>query len=378
MKRMVDYMPTAKKDLFLESHMHLWEYCLFELFTPITDCINLEDIATRLNANPVEGGWLVGKGMVQDNLEEKVIPDRNMLDSVFGKKPVVLVRVCLHVLSMNTAAMERLGCMSENGIFQEADVFLILDKLSEMTGLSAKEISSRGIEQLKSLGITRVINMSMTSEIMKRLPEGYFFTTEHELLDRGAMGLKLFADGSMGARTAAMTEPYADDPGNYGLLNYSDSELLELVELAHRAGKPCAIHAIGDRAVAQVLNVLKKTRHPLDRLEHVNYCTEALLDEIAKLEIPICIQPIFGMDNHAVLCQRFGENRIKNVYPWLQMKERGIYLMAGSDAPVAPPDPRMAAMAAYNSANPNQKLEIDFVIDLYARKNWDFYSWTPA
>lgn len=366
------------KQPIMDAHMHFWEWSLFQLFPEVTFCRNLEEVGEKMKAHTLECGWLVGRGIYEDLIAEKVMPDEAVLNELFGYRPAIVVRICLHVLSMNRAAMDRLGCYAPMGMFYENDVLAILSKVAETMGIPAHEVTDRGRRILSDKGISRVIDMGMTGTNLERVGEAYFYTIEPELLDReGALGLKIFADGTLGSRTAALSRPYGDQPRNYGRLNHSDADLAAMIELAHNRNKPVAIHAVGDRAVSQVLKVLKLDRHRLDRLEHVNYCPEELLDEIADMVLPICIQPVFALDDYNALRRRLGGHRIGQVYPWQQMRERGIYLMAGSDAPVTPVDWDAGIKACAVSANPNQCLGSDYIMDLYTKRNWEFYNWQP-
>jgi len=211
-------------------------------------------------------------------------------------------------------------------------------------------VLEKGVRRLSEFGITKFVDMHVTKENVSLLAGFPFYTSDPELLS-DALGLKVFLDGSLGARTAALTKEYSDDPRNYGKLNHTDEELFSLVELAHKKDKPVALHAIGDRAIDQALSVLKKSRHPLDRIEDQ-------IEELAKLEIAACIQPIFSKELPWAT-ERVG-NRIETSYAWGLMKDYGVKLLVGSDAPVDDVSPFEAK---------------DFVLKLYSSDNFDFYGW---
>lgn len=365
---------TTQTGGFLDAHIHLWEFSLFNMFVNLAEAANQDQLAVALKAKPVEG-WRVGVRFNQESLAEKVIPDRTWLDQVFGREPALIVRTCLHVAAMNTAAMERLGFHSPTGIFLEVNVFAILKELVKQLHLEPTEIVRQGLAELAGLGVTRVIDMGMDGEKRQFFDHIDFYTTEIGLLPE-ALGFKLFLDGGLGARTAALTEGYTDDPGNYGLLNHEDDQLIKLVAWVHRRGKPVAVHAIGDRAVDQFLRVIKKNRHPLDRLEHVQYARPEQLDELARLEMPVCIQPVFSREI-AWAGSRLGFKRMATAYAWGLMRQKGIRLLAGSDAPVDLASPGEAARAADALAG-NQHLDYMAVLDLYAQANWDFYGWPKS
>ncbi|WP_258359967.1 amidohydrolase family protein [Moorella sulfitireducens] len=361
---------------YLDAHIHVWEFAIFNGFTSLEKCLNLEELVETLKSHLVEG-WAVGVRFNQERLVEKIIPGRAFLDHAFGSTPVVIVRTCLHLAAANAAAMERLGLFAEDGLFYEDKVFKLLNTLITSLNLEPGEVLSRGLKELKQLGIVKAIDMGMDRHkrpFFEGLDQGVevdFYTVDFDLLDE-ALGFKFFLDGGLGARTAALTKEYADAPGNYGILNYTDEDFLSLVDKVHRKGKPIAAHAIGDRAVDQFLRVVRQSRHPLDRLEHVQYAREEQLDSLAELEIPVCIQPIFSREISWAV-HRLGPERMKTAYAWGLMKDKGIRLLAGSDAPVEGHDPREAAVTVA-SLKDGHHLDFEEVLELFARANWEFYN----
>ncbi|MGI9951492.1 amidohydrolase family protein [Moorellaceae bacterium AZ2] len=360
---------------YVDAHIHVWEFALFNHFTSLEKCSNLEELVETLKSHLIQG-WAIGVRFNQERLAEKIVPDRSFLDRAFGPTPVVIVRTCLHLAAANTAAMERLGVFARDGIFREAAVSQLLRTLVAGLDLKHREILIEGLKELKKMGAARVIDMGMDRHkrpLFDGLGEGVqvdFYTVDFELLDE-ALGFKIFLDGGLGARTAALTEEYADDPGNYGVLNFSDRALMALVERAHRKDKPIAAHAIGDRAVDQFLRVVRQSRHPKDRLEHVQYAREEQLEALAELEIPVCIQPIFSREMSWAR-HRLGPERMKTAYAWGLMRDKGIRLLAGSDAPVEHADPREAA-ATVAGLEGAHHLDFEEVLNLFTHANREFY-----
>ncbi len=364
---------------FFDAHIHLWEYALFNYFTNLQKITSIAEITAKLQANPVKG-WLVGVRFNQEDLAEKTIPDRELLDKLFGAQPTIIIRTCLHLAIMNTVAMERLKCYSPNGIFLEADVFSILNLLTKQLDLDPAQIVQKGLAELNKLGITRVIDMAMSPFKQRFFQDVDFkhnglvridyYTTNFKILEE-ALGYKIFLDGGLGVRTAALTEEYTDQPGNYGTLNYSDEDVETLVKKIHQLNKPVAIHAIGDRAVDQFIRVIESNRHPLDRLEHVQYARPEQIEILANMQIPVCIQPIFSREI-AWASQRLGAKRMETAYAWNLMHEKGIYLLAGSDAPVDEIDPLVSA-AEVAILTGNQHLSYEKTLELYTTNNWKLY-----
>lgn len=361
--------------IFLDAHIHVWEFCLFNYFTNLEDVVSLEELVEKLQARPINNTWFIGVRFNQETLKEKCIPEKTFLDRVFGVQPVLIVRTCLHMVVMNTAAMAKLNYYSPNGIFIEADVFAILNTLVKKLKIDPKLIVEKGMAALRAQGITRVIDMGM--DIFKRnfFDKIDFYTTDFAILDE-ALGFKLFLDGGLGVRTAALTEEYTDDRGNYGILNYDDETLQSIVDRVHNSNKPVAVHAVGDRAVDQFIRIIKKSRHSMDRLEHVQVAREEQLDLLAELKVPVCINPIFSRE--IVWAKyRLGPDRMKTAYAWNLILKKGIPLLAGSDAPVDRVSPLEGARIVHNLEG-NQHLDLNKTLEIYAVDNWAFYNWDPA
>ncbi|MEN6388860.1 MAG: amidohydrolase family protein [Syntrophomonas sp.] len=359
---------------YLDAHIHLWEYCFFNALPSLAASSCLEEIESALR-NDNWGKWLLGVNFNQESIKEKLIPDRFLLDRWFGDRPAIIVRSCLHLLIMNSQAMQRLGVYQEDGLFLEADVFAMLNRLLPELPCQPRDIIKNGWRQLQAEGYHRVIDMAMDKAKRSLFYKPDFYTVDWDLLDE-ARGFKIFLDGSLGARSAALSAPYSDDPGSCGRLNYQDEELQQLIARVHRRGKPVSCHAIGDLAVAQFLRVIKDERHPLDRLEHIQVTTLAQLDELARLDIAICIQPCASSELSWAR-QRVGDARLETSYAWNLMRERGIRLLAGTDAPVDRVSPYYAARLA-DSQEGSHHLDYHYVLDLFSQNNWDFYGWEPG
>jgi predicted amidohydrolase YtcJ len=150
---------------------------------------------------------------------------------------------------------------------------------------------------------------------------------------------KIYLDGSLGARTAAMKEPYSDSPRETGIL-YMDCETLKrIIELADRKGIQLCIHVIGDRSLEEALNafygsIARELKH---RLIHVQIASTEQIRRIADLGLTASIQPVFFDSDAHIAPDRFGEERMKNAYPFRQMRNAGIRLALSTDSPVESP-----------------------------------------
>jgi predicted amidohydrolase YtcJ len=155
------------------------------------------------------------------------------------------------------------------------------------------------------------------------------------------VGVKFWLDGTLGAHTAAMSQPYADDPGQ-GKLAMTDATLAEHIEAADRAGLQVALHAIGDAAVAQIVRVISGLHRAEDalpvRIEHAQVVAPDTLAQLATLRVVCSVQPLHARDDVGVFPQRLGPERLEWGYR-LASLAKVCPLLAGSDLPVSDAEP---------------------------------------
>jgi len=176
--------------------------------------------------------------------------------------------------------------------------------------------------------------------------------------------LKLFLDGAFGSRTAALNEPYNDDPTQNGLLFFDDDKLLETLIPAVEAGWRLAIHALGDKAVSQACRVLAQlpqtginSKH---RIEHAQFISADGVDELIRSGAIISIQPVHLLDDIEWLPGRLGTERCRRMFVWKSILEAGGTLAIGSDWPVASPNPLLNLHVAINRCGFHEDKESTF------------------
>ena len=195
--------------------------------------------------------------------------------------------------------------------------------------------------------------------------------------------IKILSDGSMGAGTAAFFEPYTDEPTTSGLLLYPVEELNQMIDEADAAGFQLAVHAIGDRANALVLDAFEKTagsRPKTDRrfrIEHSQVVRRADLARYAKLRVVASIQPSHCIDDMRWAPKRIGAARCRMAYNFKSFLDAGIPVAFGTDWFVEPLDPRIGLYAAVTRETleggpkdgffPEERISLEDAIDLYTR-----------
>ena len=401
----------------VDSHCHPFEYGWLKRSVDLRGTSNLTALRMRVTSGVLKarpGDWVVGMGWDQEAFPDRRMPGRADIDDVAPSNPVALSRVCGHIGLLNTAAIRLLGLESKSGPEYERDAAGELTGIVKETALAAAlSALPRTTEQLSSdllsveaeaakLGLTALhcivspegfreelaalagVGAGASSSLRYRVyvpAEALGFVEEKGLRSRMGgdavriNGVKVFTDGSLGARTAALREPYADDPGNSGLLRMKDSELDDLVERADAAGYQVIVHAIGDRAVEQAVGSLSRVtgaRNPRrHRVEHASLVPRDLVAKMAKHGIRAAVQPCF-VTSDTWAAERLGEERARDLYPFRSMLEAGVLLSGGSDSPVEPLSPVLGMWAAMTrgGSSPGESLTLEQALALYTTGAW--------
>jgi len=203
------------------------------------------------------------------------------------------------------------------------------------------------------------------------LRHGLPFGSGSEFLKIGP--LKMFMDGSMGTQTAAMREPFSDDPGNCGGLLRNECELAEMLEQSQKEGFQAAIHAIGDLAVECAVKGIELAADGRDgnpfrhRIEHCSQMSKDLIAEMARLDVVACVQPQFMITDFWTR-QRVGPERYRWSYPFKSMIREGITLAMASDCPVERLDPVELMHRAVNREpmSLEERISVEEVIRCYS------------
>ena len=381
-----------------DSHLHLIQIGTRLAQAPINQATSMDHLVEIVKDFAAKNPALTAKGIKaagwnQDLFtDEKRIPTRWDLDRISTEVPVVLSRVCGHVVSANSKVLEILGMDKvpghvdggtievdengvPNGIFTEAANGLAHDTIPALTLEDAEQHFFVGANYALEHGITSVQSndagnssypreevIDLLSRIYRegRCPLRYryqiSFDSPEDLRnfvesggykrDLGADSnkiafgpIKLFKDGSLGGRTGTMRHEYLDDPGNYGVETTTDAEMDAFCKLADQYGLQVVTHVIGDKAIEDVVGnyerVLHEGKNPLRHaLVHCQITDLPLLERIAKSDIAVMYQPIFlDYDMHAVI-PRCGEALSSTSYAFKTLNDLGAHISYGTDSPV--------------------------------------------
>ena len=341
-----------------------------------------------------EGSWLTGRGWNQDYFTDvHRMPSRYDLDQVSTEVPILITRACGHCLVLNSKALEIAGLTldtpipeggnigRENGVldgrlFDNAMGFAYSkvpvpgkEEVKERIINACRALNSYGVtsSQTDDFGVTRG-NWQVVCEAYKELEaEGKLtvrvyeqsnFTTPEALqgyLDAGCITgrgsdlfkvgpLKMLGDGALGARTAFLSIPYADDPSTKGLPVFTQEQLNVMIDLAVKNGMQAAVHAIGDACLDYVLNAYEaafEKYHPVDHRCGIVHCQISRPDQlqrIADLKLHVYAQSIFLDYDINIVEARVGEKLASSSYSWKTLMNKGVTVSNGTDCPVELPD----------------------------------------
>lgn len=330
---------------FVDAHTHLELFAFMGVpFHEMRSLEELRDFLSNCEDDVVLGwGWdedTFGKALTKEDLKEV-------------GKPVLLIRIDGHVGVANDLFLERFSPKGkvdhEKGYLYEDTLWNTVGDLKPR-GERMRKILKRAVEEARSKGIVEVhdfvdvevarIFMEMDEETLIRIVLMPYYEHYTEVLDlfervnpkNVALGwVKVYVDGSIGARTAFLKEPYRDKPGWRGVLLKSRKELESIVKELEERGLRVAFHAIGDGAIEECLQALESARLEYHRIEHAELITEDQALRAKGLKVLLCMQPNFKPFFLRTYLEALGEERTKRIDPIDTLDRLGVDMIFGSD-----------------------------------------------
>lgn len=342
-------------------------------------------VQQRAQASP-EGAWVIGQGYDQELLSERRHPNRADLDAVAPNQPVILKRSCHHIMAVNSKALEMAGITAQTpdpdggtidrdehgeptGVLRENAMDFVYNIVPEPTDDEILANLHTGANIFRSHGITsvgdagygdgndRAMKAFQRAHAAGTLPVRTYMMmlindTLDELIDLGIRtGLgdswlrignaKLYADGSIGGRTARTLHPYEGEAENVGLWMEEPEVMKAKIIKAHKAGFQQGHHAIGDAAITLLLDAFEQAQaeQPMadfrPRIEHCSIVSEEMLDRIQSVGAVPIPGTTFLYDMRPVYLANLGEERVRYSYAMKTYQDRGVIAAASTDAPVS-------------------------------------------
>ncbi len=436
--RIIDMKGRALLPGFIDTHAHLLGYGVSLSTVDLRHVESVEELILRCKQYIQcqylpPGQWLLGRGWNQNVFcQDKRFPDRRDLDRISRDHPILLLRVCGHIGVANSMAMAEVGIDSStyvsggsfdldeagkpNGVIREASLeWFKKNRKTESDRQLIRKGISEGAEELLQYGVTSVhsedsydlgysghfreimeayLELEKTEHLPLRVYQKISLPGEEDIRsflsgkirtgdgsDFYRIGpVKQWCDGTVGARTAALREPYQDDPGNRGILVYSRDELLRNATLAHQENMQICLHAIGDAALEMVIDVYEEIlkhssgerRH---RIVHCQIGDPSLYKRLAPLNVSLNIQAAQTATDWPMMRERLGPQREAYCHHWRNLTDLGVKLTGGSDIPVEEPDVLYGIYAAVNRMDrrgkpeggwiPEQKLTVREALETY-------------
>lgn len=386
----------------IDAHGHVMELGFRALELDLSDTKSLAEaqakIAAYIKANP-ERRWILGGGWNQETWGLGRFPTAAELDAVTGDLPVWLERADGHAAWANSAAMKAAGVTAAtvtpaggriekaggrpSGVFVDAAMDLVRKVVPQPLGKDRNAAFIRAQDILLSYGVTATADMGTSLDdwlTYRRIADrgdlrvrimsyGMGVDTAIQIGGTGPspwlyddrlrlVGVKLYADGALGSRGAWLKSPYADSPGQSGAGFMSDTLIRNLMSRAAMDNYQIAVHAIGDRANAQVLGAIEELSDTYKgdrrwRIEHAQIVDPADLPRFGRNGIVASMQPVHETSDRLMAEARLGAQRLTGAYAWASMLKNGAHLAFGSDYPVERPDPWAGWAAAMTRQGPD-------------------------
>jgi len=358
-------------------------------------------IAEETRRHP-KGEWIVGHGWNQERWPGQNWPGKEELDRAAPDHPVILDRVDKHSCWVNSQALNLAGLTPNSpepaggeflknsagglqGILIGHAMWAVKNIIPPLDEAGSYRALMRGQAEMLSYGLTSLMEAGVTRDSLSLLQTAAargelkvrvramllaLAREDEAYLDSGGRkvrglygerlsidGIKIHSDGSLGSRSAWLSQNYNDRPGHRGAPNYQDEELEKIMRRARAHDLGISVHAIGDAAVGQVLDAMEKALGPEPgdhrwRIEHFQVVSEEDRERTLALGVLPSIQSIGLMSDMNMAFDRLGPERVKRAYVWREILDRGGRLVNGSDGPVESVNPFEGMYAAVTRKNP--------------------------
>lgn len=382
--RMLDVSGSTILPGLIDAHIHLTNMGLRLEQAALENAESFEEVVARTVAfaQTSEDEWIVGRGWDQSLWPGKTLPSHDALSRAFPDRPVALTRIDGHAIVANAKAMAlaefdatmadppggrivRDASGAPSGVFVDAAMAVVARRIPKPTCEQLMRATRAAIAECNRWGITAVAEPGCNDDVLAAhvalIERGEYSIRNSAMLDdeaallarhfaRGPLdaaydarlwtrAVKMYADGALGSRGAALLEPYADDLANRGLIVTPPEHLAAVTERAMRSGfQPC-IHAIGDRANRLVLDIFEAALpgaggEVRPRIEHAQVVSGPDIPRFAALGVIASMQTTHALSDMRWAGERLGKDRLSGAYAWRALLDAGARVANGTDAPV--------------------------------------------
>ena len=413
---------------FIDCHLHPMGYISHLLNPDLTNVKSLKELKDLLKILSEEtkiDEFIIAYNFSEERFDDPILPNRWDIDEVCPNHPVFILRYDGHIGIANTRALNLVELDEDTqapeggeirkdksgnltGVISENALNLIFTKIPTPNDVKIAAATKKGSNNLAQKGLTSfhgIINADARSKTSNRKTDEFslftsvknyflqdcytFIETNYPEkvieLSKSSLkkcnsdskakigGLKLYLDGSFGAKTACMFEPFTDAPEECGFCVIEEEDIYEKMKVAHNNGLQIVIHAIGDKANRIAMDLYKKllTEYPRNdprhRIEHASMLTEDVINDMSEYGIIASCQPPFINSEYNWIAKRIGEERCKYTYPIKSIVQAGVVLASGSDCPVEDPNPILGlhALVTRNSFVPEECLNVEEALKSY-------------
>ena len=382
----------------IDAHGHVMALGELGVTANLTTTTSLDaaiaDVKTFAKAHPGDA-WVQGRGWNQVVWKLGRFPTAKELDQAVGDRPAWMSRVDGHAGWANTAAMKLAGIDrntkdptggrierdsegNPTGVFVDGAMALVESKIPPPTDAQLSARLDAALADMASVGLTGVGDAGISAADFaryKRYADAGKLTArlygmisgtgaEFDAISKGGpligyghdvltvRSVKLYADGALGSRGAAMLAPYSDDPGNSGLLFETNDAMTAMIGKALSKGYQVNVHAIGDKGNRQVLDAFEAAykahggKDLRNRIEHAQVVSLEDIPRFVPLQLIASMQPTHATSDMNMAEDRVGADRIQGAYAWQRFLKQGTHIAGGSDFPVESPNPFYGLHAA--------------------------------
>lgn len=411
----------------IDAHAHVYSEGFLQTSLNLTGTPDVADAVRRIEDYAVQNphaDWILGRGWNQVIWPVKAFPNATDIDAVVSDRPVWLRRIDGHAGWANSVALTISGIDDDTpdpiggkivrdrnghatGVLVDTAMDLLEAHVPKPDKDDIRTAHQAAIKSLVALGITSVhdagIDISEAEVYISEANDGELDMRIYAMLsDAGAnldaigkpmkalgndrldiAAVKIYSDGALGSRGAAMLEPYSDDVENRGLPFVSQAELDGYVQKANDMGFQVGVHAIGDHGNRMALNAFAKAQgnkmSPLrNRIEHAQIIALDDIPRFADLGVIASMQPIHATSDMNMAEDRIGPERIKGGYAWRRLLDTGAVIASGSDFPVELPNPFFGLYAAVTRQDRNGLPELGWYSDQALSRAEALHSFTLA